>query len=328
MFFRGQALQNSLATFSASVGMVVLLARLARLFVVQIKAVFVLVIAEQLRVAPPVDHRGKLALGLFGGKEHREMLEHDVLGQRLVRLPMQEADEVAEQAALLQLLAHNQLALVDFGIEKLFSERLKHEVAGRSRDEAKDFRRLHHLEQIAESEIEIARELVAVLASAAILQQFKQAEDQRQLRIRKRMYHRRGHHARSSISEKTLSVKALKVSARRSRGRGNSTLRSATMRPGRDASTIIRSASSIASSMMWVTSTIFLTGISGDCQRSSNSSRSVIAVRASSADNCPSTMSTFASTARAPPNPTRCFIPPESSRGYASSNPSSPTFSI
>src|SRR5882757_152 len=241
---------------------------------------------------------------------------------------MQEPDEVAEQAVLLQLLAHDYFALVDLGVEKLFSERGQHDVAVRSRDEAEDFRRLHHLEQVAEFEIQIARDFVAIFAAAAILEQFEQAEDPRQADVGERMYDRRRHQARSSISERTLSVKLLKTSVRRSRGRGNSTRRSATIRPGPDASTMIRSASSIASSMMWVTSTIFFTGMSGDCQMSSNSSRSVIAVRASSAENGSSIRSTLGSTASARANPTRCFIPPESSRGYASSKPSRPTLSI
>ena len=98
----------------------------------------------------------------------------------LILLSVQEADEVAEEAVLLQLLAQHQLALVHVAVEKLFAERFEHDVAGRSRDEAENFRGLHHLEQIAEFEIEIARDFVAVLAPAAILEQFEQAEDQRQ----------------------------------------------------------------------------------------------------------------------------------------------------
>src|SRR6202022_1911714 len=150
----------------------------------------------------------------------------------------------------LQLLAYDYLALIDLGVEKLFSKRRQHHVAVRSRDEAKNFRRLHHLEQVAELDVEIARDFVTVFPSAPILEVFEQADDHRQADIGQRMYHRRWHQARSSISEKTLSVKLLKTSVRRSRGRGNSTLISAAMRPGPDASTIIRSASSIASSMM------------------------------------------------------------------------------
>src|ERR1700731_3049731 len=140
---------------------------------------------------------------------------------------------------LLQLLANDYFALIDLGVEKLFSERGQHHVAVGSRDQAENLRRLHHLEQIAEFEIEIARDFVAVLAAAAILEQFEQAEDPGQADVGERMYHRRRHQARSSISEKTLSVKVLKTSVRRSRGRGNSTLRSATTRPGPDASTMI-----------------------------------------------------------------------------------------
>src|SRR5208282_881660 len=295
---------------------------------VEIEAVLVLVIAEELSVTPPVHQHHKLALGLLAGQKHREVFEHDFLGQGFVLLAMQQADEVAEEAVLLQLLAQHQLAIVDVGGEKLLAERFEHDVTGRSRRESEDFRGLHHFEQIAELEIEIARDYVAVLAAAAILEEFEQAEDQSQRAIGQRSYRRGRHQPRSSIIEKTLSVRALKASARRSRGRGSSTLRSCTMRPGLAAITIIRSASSIASSMMWVTMMRFFTGMSGDCQMSSNSSRSVMAVRASSAENGSSMRSTLGSTASARAKPTRCFIPPDSSRGYASSKPSRPTLSI
>src|SRR5271170_2040769 len=217
---------------------------------VEIEAVFILVIAEELSVTPPVHQHHKLALGLLAGQKHREVFEHDFLGQGLVLLAVQQADEIAEEAVLLQLLAQHQLTIVDVRGEKLLAERFEHDVAGRSRREAQDFRGLHHFEQIAELEIEIPRDFVAVLAPAAILEQFEQAEDQRQRAIGQWGYSRRRHQPRSSISEKTLSVNALKASVRRSRGRGNSTLRSLTIRPGPAAITMMRSASSIASSMM------------------------------------------------------------------------------
>src|SRR5208337_3361649 len=220
------------------------------LFVVEIKAVLVLVIAEQLGETPPVHHRDELALRLFARQQHREVFEHDFLGKRLVLLAMEQADEVAEETVLLQLLAHDEFALVDLRLEKLFAQRLEHRVASRSRNQAEDFRGLHDLEQIAEFEIEIARDFVAVLAPAAILEQFEQAKHQRQPAVGQRSYDRRRHQPRSSIIENTLSVSALKASVRRSRGLGSSTLRSLTTRPGPAAITIMRSASSMASSMM------------------------------------------------------------------------------
>src|SRR6266404_3463099 len=88
------------------------------LFLVEIKAVLVLVIAEELGVTPPIHQRLKLTLGLFARQQHREMFEYDFPGQRLISLPMKEADEVAEEAVLLQLVAHDDLALVDLRVEK------------------------------------------------------------------------------------------------------------------------------------------------------------------------------------------------------------------
>src|SRR5208282_747210 len=131
-FLRGHALQNSVTIFSASVAIAISPRAQARLFVVEIKAVFVLVIAEQLGVAPPVHHGDELALGLFARQQHREMFEHDLLAQRLVLGAVQQTDEVAEKAVFLQLLAQHQLALVDLGVQKLFAERLEHGVSGGS----------------------------------------------------------------------------------------------------------------------------------------------------------------------------------------------------
>src|SRR6202030_2737646 len=102
------------------------------LFVVEIEAVLVLVIAEQLGIEPPSNHRGKLTLGLFARQQHREMFQHDFPGKRLVLLTAKKSDEIAEEAVFLQLLTQDQLAFVDLRFEKLFPERLEHRVAGRS----------------------------------------------------------------------------------------------------------------------------------------------------------------------------------------------------
>src|SRR5216683_311027 len=206
------------------------------------------------------------------------MLEHHFLRERPIRLPVQQSNEVTEQSVLLQPFAHDDLALVHAGVKHLAAERFEDDISGRGRNEAENLGGLHHFEQIAEFEIEISRDFVPILAPAAIVEQFEQAEHPRHAAIRHRRYRPRWHHPRSSISENTLSVHALNASVRRSRGRGISTLRSAATRPGPDASTMMRSASSIASSIMCVTMMMFFTGMSGDCQMSSISSRSVIAV--------------------------------------------------
>ncbi len=93
-------------------------------------------------------------------------------------------------------------------------------------------------------------------------------------------------------------------------------------------STMMRSASTTASSMLCVTIKIARVGILCPSQSSSNSPRSVSAVSTSSAENGSSMNNTSGSTTSARATPTRCFIPPESSFGYADSNPSRPTASI
>src|ERR1700730_19088615 len=189
---------------------------------------------------------------------------------------------------LFELFADDALALVHISGKKLAPQRLQDHVAGRSGNQSQDFRRFHYLEQIGELEAQAAGHLVAGLASTAVLEMLEQAEDPRQLAVGNRMNQRRRrgrHQARSSISEKTLSVRLLKGSDRRSRGRARSTLISPTSRPGPVESTSMRSASSTASSMMWVTIMMVSTGLSTACHRSSNSSRRPIAVRASSAEN-------------------------------------------
>ena len=62
----------------------------------------------------------------------------------------------------------------------LLAQRLEHDVAGGGDDEAEDFGGLHHLEQVAEIELQVAGDLVAVVAAAAIFEGFQQAEDPRQ----------------------------------------------------------------------------------------------------------------------------------------------------
>src|SRR5271168_3513680 len=174
----------------------------------------------------------------------------------MIFLAAQQPHEIAEQRMFDELLAEDAFARIHVGGEKFAAQLLQHYVAGRSGDQPQDFRRLHHLEQVGELEAEITRDLVAVLASAAILQHLEEAEDPRQLGVGNRVnqwLRSRGHQARSSISENTLSVRLLKDSPRRSRGRWSSTLMSPTSRPGPVESTRMRSASSTASSMMWVT---------------------------------------------------------------------------
>src|SRR6202158_6457715 len=204
---------------------------------------------------------------------------------------------------LFELFADDAFALVHVGGKKLTPQRFQHHVTGRSGNQSQDFRRFHYLEQVGELETQVARDLVAVLAPAAVLEMLEQAEDPRQLAVGNRMNQRwrRGRHqARSSISEKTLSVRLLKGSERRSRGRARSTLISPTSRPGPVESTNMRSASSTASSMMWVTIMMVSTGLSAACHRSSNSSRRPIAVRASSAENGSSLSNTAGAPRRAP----------------------------
>ncbi len=93
--------------------------------------------------------------------------------------------------------------------------------------------------------------------------------------------------------------------------------KSVRMRAGLRPSTMTRSASSTASSMLWVTMKMHLVGIFLLSHNSSSSERRFSAVNTSSAENGSSMKSTSGSTTSARANPTRCFMPPESSLGYA-----------
>ena len=79
--------------------------------------------------------------------------------------------------------------------------------------------------------------------------------------------------------------------------------------------------------MLWVTRKTALVGMVFLNHNSSNSLRRFSAVSTSSAEKGSSMKSTSGSTTRARAKPTRCFMPPESSFGYAPSKPSSPTVS-
>ncbi len=96
------------------------------------------------------------------------------------------------------------------------------------------------------------------------------------------------------------------------RGRGRSTATSATIRPGRGDMTTTRSATRIASGMLWVTITIVVAARSHS-RSSSRSKRS--RVSASRALNGSSRSSTSGSSASARARATRWLVPPDSSPG-------------
>ena len=79
--------------------------------------------------------------------------------------------------------------------------------------------------------------------------------------------------------------------------------------------------------MLWVTMNTDCVWIFLSSHSSSSSLRRFSAVSTSSAENGSSMNSTSGSTTSARAKPTRCFIPPDSSFGYANSNPSRPTVS-
>src|SRR5579864_1126554 len=65
-------------------------------FVVQIKTVLVLVIAEKLGEASPIDDRLEHFFGRLVGQQHREMLQNDLLLERAIFLTAQQPHEVGE----------------------------------------------------------------------------------------------------------------------------------------------------------------------------------------------------------------------------------------
>src|SRR5271163_1626410 len=113
---------------------------------------------------------------------------------------------------LLELLAQHQLAPVHIELKELLAGRLKHHVAGRGGDEAENLGRFHHFEQVGELEVQVARDPIAVVVPAALLERFEQPEHPGELAIRN-WIDRLRHQPRSSIREKTLSTMLLKTSA-------------------------------------------------------------------------------------------------------------------
>ena len=110
------------------------------------------------------------------------------------------------------------------------------------------------------------------------------------------------------------------------RGLGMSTGMSATTRPGRGDRTTTRSATRIASGMLWVTMTMVVAARS-QSRNSSRSKRSRLS--ASSALNGSSSRSTAGSSARARASATRWAVPPDSSDGRESATAGSrPTRSM
>ncbi len=65
-------------------------------FLIEIEAVFVLVIAEKFGKATPIDDGGKHLLRRLVGQQHREMFKHDFLGYGVIFLSAQQADEIAK----------------------------------------------------------------------------------------------------------------------------------------------------------------------------------------------------------------------------------------
>src|SRR5262245_27635647 len=122
-----------------------------------------------------------------------------------------------------------------------------------------------------------------------------------------------------TILSKIESTRKSKPSSRLVRGRSSGTDRSAITRPGWALSTTTRSAIRTASSIICVTMTTVSTGNDSSPQSVSTSSRRLAEVRASSPAKGSSISSSSGSTASARASPARCFIPPDSSRGYASS---------
>src|SRR6202049_3313826 len=86
-------------------------------FLVEVEAVFVLVIAEKLGEASPVDDRREHLLRRFVGQEHRQVLEHDLFTQRAIFLSPQQAHQVGKEPMLFELFAHDQLALVHIALD-------------------------------------------------------------------------------------------------------------------------------------------------------------------------------------------------------------------
>ena len=95
--------------------------------------------------------------------------------------------------------------------------------------------------------------------------------------------------------------------------------------PGLEPKTTMRPARNTASSTLCVTTTSVFTPVAGSRHRSTTWLRRFSAVSGSSAPNGSSISRISGATARARANPTRCFIPPDSSLGYACSKPSRPT---
>src|SRR5438093_827851 len=132
---------------------------------------------------------------------------------------------------------------------------------------------------------------------------------------------------RAKIRLRTSSLAALNRGSNSDsivRGRGRPISRMRAMRPGRAVMTTTRSASRMASGMLWVTKRIVLRRSS----QTRSSSRLISSrVMASSAPKGSSIRSRLGSGSRARQIATRCCMPPDSSRGYFVSKPPSPVSS-
>src|SRR5215469_11909257 len=150
---------------------------LGTLFLIEVKAILVFVVTEEFRFTSPIYNHREHPVGLFARQEHREMFEHHLLAQRAILLRAEQTDKITEQSELLQLFAQQELALVDVALQKLLTERLHDDVARGRRNETENLASLHYLEQVAELELQVARDLIAVFAPTLIVQIFEQAEN-------------------------------------------------------------------------------------------------------------------------------------------------------
>ena len=181
-------------------------------------------------------------------------------------------------------------------------------------------------QQIVHFEMKIFGDVVQIFASAAIQQQLEQAGDAAGPGVRQHLRSGLGllldgrgrRQASSRVASSLCRCSPRRAETLRTCDRAaaaSATRKSARIRPGLRPSTMMRSASSTASSMLWVTIKMLRVGIFLARHRSSSSPRRFSAVSTSSAEKGSSMNRTSGSTASARANPTRCFIPPESSLG-------------
>ena len=133
---------------------------------------------EELGVAAPVDGGLQLALRLVFAELLVEHVEEELLGNGVVALGFERADDLAQQQDVLERGVAEQLLLPqDFGVGELGAAGGDGGVAFFDLEEAEQLRGVDDGQQVVDLEGEVVGQAVDVVLAAVVEQQFEQAGD-------------------------------------------------------------------------------------------------------------------------------------------------------